>query len=191
MKNRSNLATISDFVCLRDQASVIPEGRCPLSLWIACTDSTMEPVLDRVSKSSSAIFLRKTKFEVPASKADIRNELSAINFAVDRLRVSNIVVCGHSLCSCFPDRPAHERRATPSGGIQLLQHGVIQRQAKNEEMRKHLIRQLQKLETYSSVKSAIRVGRLRIHGLFYLAESGAFSFYDQQSNSFPDLGEML
>lgn len=190
MNKRRNLAGLDDFVCLRDQASVISEGQCPLSLWIACTDSTMEPVLDRISKSTSAIFLRKSKFEVPASTVDTRNELSAINFAVERLRVSNIVICGHSLCSCLPDRQSHERRVTPSGGIQLLQHGVIQRHAKNEELRKHLIRQLLSLESYPSVKNAIQLGRLRIHGLFYLAESGAFSFYDQQRNSFSDLVEM-
>lgn len=184
MQRSSTNEIFRDFVHLRDQANLLSQSNRPLSLWITCTDPALDLALKRIANGCSAIFLRRAKFEVPASKADLRHELSAINFAVERRGVRDIVVCGHSHCSWFSGDQPPANRASPPGGIDLLRQGVIQRQAMNDRSKKHLICQLQILESYSSVKNAKQSGRLRTHGLFYLAESGMFSRYDHQSHQF-------
>jgi carbonic anhydrase len=189
MKRPNTSKRFQDFLDLRDQARLISKDSGPLSLWIACTDHAMDPVLERIAKKGSAVFLRQAKFEVPASKAELRDELSAINFAVERLNVQDIVVCGHSLCSWFPDGPIKGNQTSPSGNLDSLWQRVTQREAMNEGLQKHLIHQLQILETYPSVINAMQARRLRTHGLFYLAESGIFSYYDRRNDRFADCDE--
>lgn len=183
MKRLSANATFRDFVNLRDQANLVSKS-CPLSLWITCTDPVMDLPLQRITKGCSAIFLRRAKFEVPGRKADLHNELSAINFSVERLGVQDIVVYGHSHCTWFSGEPPRANLASRPNGIELLRQGLVQRQVMNDRLKKHLISQLQTLDSYDSVTHAKQSGRLRIHGLFYLAESGTFSRYDPQSRQF-------
>jgi carbonic anhydrase len=184
MAKSSAARIFQDFVQLRDQASRISKDQSRLSLWIACTDHDMDCVLERIAKEGSALLLRQPKFQVPSSKADFRNELSAINFAVERLGVQDIVLCGHSLCSWCTEGQPKANQTPPSGNIDSLLQRVNLRQAMNEALRKELIHQLQILKSYPSVKNAIRSGGLRTHGLFYFAESGTFSSYDQRSHRF-------
>lgn len=189
MKRSSTDPRFQSFNSLRKQASLVSKGHGPPTLWIACTDTTMDPVLERIAEGGAVLFLRQAKFEIPAGQAEIRNELSAINFAVERLGVNEIVVCGHSLCSCFSRSRPKADRLSPVGGLDLLRRGVIQRQAMNDRLRKHVIHQLRVLESYPSVKHASQSGRLRIYGLFYLAESGVFSCYDSPSSRFTSCDE--
>lgn len=189
MKRSSAEKSFHDFVHLRDQANLIAQSDGPLSLWIACTDHAMAPVLERIARRGSTVFLRQSRFEVPTSKADLLSELSAINFAVERLQVSDIVVCGHSFCSSFSGSRREVNCTSASDGIEMLRQGVIHRQALNDQLRKHLVRQLQILETYASVQRASRSGTLRTHGLFYLAESESFSCYDRRTHRFAHCDE--
>ncbi|MCL4204958.1 MAG: hypothetical protein KJ000_20960 [Pirellulaceae bacterium] len=172
------------FVDLQQQAHRIRKPGERPSLWIVCTDRLMDPVVDRICRAGPVLVLRRPESEVPADEADLLGELSAINFAVERIGVRSIVVCGHSMCSegsCDDDTGYCESVSSSGGG--LLQR-VHRREAKNDRLRARLLRQLQLLETYPSVAHAMGLGELRLHATFYLAESGHFTWYDEQYDRF-------
>jgi carbonic anhydrase len=172
------------FLELQQQALRFRKAEERPSLWIVCTDRSMDPVVDRIRRAGPVLVMRRPGSEVPADETDLQGELSAINFAVERIGVHSIVVCGHSMCSIGPcdDDTGYRESVSPSGGG-LLQR-VHHREAKNDRLRAHLVRQLQVLESYPSVAHAMGLGELRLHATFYLAESGHFTWYDEQYDRF-------
>jgi carbonic anhydrase len=172
------------FVDLQKQADQIRKPGERPSLWIVCTDRLMDPVVERIRRAGPVIVLRRPGSEVPADEADLRGELSLVNFAVERIGVRSIVVCGHSMCSegsCDDGATFHETASPCVGG--LLQR-VHHRETKNDRLRARVIRQLRLLETYPSVTHATGLGELRLHATFYLAESGHFTWYDERYDRF-------
>ncbi len=184
MENSITELAIPDFVHLQEQANQPHKDKERLSLWIACTDPQMDTVLSRIDRELSGLILRRRHFEVPSSNLDMETELSSINFAVERLMVRDIIVCGHSLCSFVPSSRPIERSEARLDGLDAICKGVVSRHARNEQARAHLIEQLNRLKEYPSVNNALASGALRLHGLFYLVESGTWTRYDWSSRQF-------
>lgn len=189
MKRHAVATDLEDFASLRAQASRLPEGGRPQSLWIACTDPGMERILERAARELCALVLRTPGFEVPTGRRHVEHELSGVNFAVERLGIEEVVICGHSHCSWCASELRGERPSSKAGSIDELRDRMLQRQALNERLRSRVIEQMERLEDYPSVRSKIAAGRLRTHGLFYLVESGAISLYDRQSGRFRSCDE--
>jgi carbonic anhydrase len=172
------------FRSIRQQAHVLRENHQHKSLWIACTESTMDRPLDRIRATYPAIFLRQLGNQVADSEDERSRELSAINYAVERLQVRDIVVCGHSLCSAIKsDTFPLSSNSCPADGKAVFRR-VSNREAMNKRARDHVIQQMDVLKSYPSVRRAMDSGELRLHGLFYLVESGLFSQCDEQSQQF-------
>jgi carbonic anhydrase len=160
----------------------------PQCLLIACTDVVMDRALERIQRIQKVIVMRRAGNVVPIDADDLRDERSPVNYAVEHLGVREIVVCGHSMCSGISAGQYQTPHREPSTGMEQLLEQVRHRTARNDEARKHLIRQLDALTMYPSVKHAIGLGELQIHGLFYLAESGIFTRYEEPVDQFVPLG---
>jgi carbonic anhydrase len=67
----------------------------PDHLWIGCADSRV-PANEIVGLAPGELFVHRNVANIV--RPDDRNCLSVVQYAVDALRISNIIVCGHYRC---------------------------------------------------------------------------------------------
>ncbi|MEQ8784838.1 MAG: carbonic anhydrase [Pirellulaceae bacterium] len=177
---------------LRDQARAKSQQTAADSLWIVCTDAVMDRALAQLWETESPLVLRSHGGRVTedaAPHADVPGAPErGIEYAVEQLRVHDVVVCGHSMCAGLPAE-LDARRPSPTAADALLGR-VRQREAMNERGRRFVIEQLETLEKLPAIAAAVSERRLRVHGVFYLIESGLFTLYERESGAFLPLHPM-
>src|ERR1700689_935578 len=79
------------------------EGQDPHTLFIACSDSRVLAELITQSKPGDLFVVKNVGNIVPPSSAtgSTNSTAAAIEFAVETLGVSDVVVCGHSQCGAM------------------------------------------------------------------------------------------
>src|SRR5436190_10802769 len=79
------------------------EGQNPHTLFITCSDSRVLAELITQSKPGDLFVVKNIGNIVPpaAVTGSTNSTAAAIEFAVEMLRVSDIVICGHSQCGAM------------------------------------------------------------------------------------------
>src|SRR5580692_1899457 len=79
------------------------EGQNPHTLFITCSDSRVLAELITQSKPGDLFVVKNIGNIVPPASAvgDTNSTAAAIEFAVENLRVSDIVICSHSQCGAI------------------------------------------------------------------------------------------
>src|SRR5580698_10103432 len=79
------------------------EGQNPHTLFITCSDSRVLAELITQSKPGDLFVVKNIGNIVPTSSAqgDTNSTAAAIEFAVETVRVDDIVICGHSQCGAI------------------------------------------------------------------------------------------
>jgi carbonic anhydrase len=184
-------------------------GQSPDTLFITCADSRVVPSL-LVSTDPGELFtMRNVGNLVPPAAADGRStgdlsEASAIEYAVQKLKVANIVVCGHSGCgamkavlapSTVDDAPnlaawLHHAGAAAS----RLRHEVPREgglEAHDRLSQLNVLVQLEHLLTYPAVRREVDRGALRLSGWWFDIASGDMYAYQGESASFAVIDRAL
>ncbi|HWB82157.1 MAG TPA: bifunctional SulP family inorganic anion transporter/carbonic anhydrase [Nannocystaceae bacterium] len=149
-------------------------GQSPHTLFIACSDSRVSPLLITSTEPGEVFVHRNVGNIVPRAGADdTPAEGAAVEFAVGVLGVKQIVVCGHSGCGAMsviasgkppPGLPCVARWLADAGHIR---DRVPPGSTPDALARMNALVQLENLRTYDIVAKKLEAGELTLHAWFY------------------------
>ncbi len=177
------------------------EGQNPHTLFITCSDSRVLAELITQSKPGDLFVVKNIGNIVPPAgvTGDTNSTAAAIEFAVENLRVSDIVICGHSQCGAISallgqtrvgDDLPHLRDwlklASPvletlKKDYAHLTEAVDRENAAAEE---NVLFGLDNLHSYPCVQNRLADGTLRLHAWFFKIASAELYAFDPQSQQF-------
>ena len=173
---------------IRPHMEKLAEGPLAETLFITCTDSRIVPNALTSSGPGDMFTLRNIGNLVPSAQLDSSVE-AAIAYAVGRLEVSSIVVCGHSGCSAMDELLGESARGEIAGDDHLTawlaharpaidafdggRHPVARSAAAkgfepvDQLGMVNVAVQVQTLANHPLVSALHQAGRLKVTGLFY------------------------
>jgi carbonic anhydrase len=182
------------------------EGQNPHTLFITCSDSRVLAELITQSKPGDLFVVKNVGNIVPPASAvgSTNSTAAAIEFAVEILRVSDIVVCGHSQCGAIsallgesrvaPTMPhlrewlnlAEPVRDTVEKKYSHLK-GVDERS--NAAAEENVLFALDNLHSYQCVQERLADQSLQLHGWFFKIATAELFAYDPATNQFVPLAD--
>ena len=178
-------------------------GQSPKTLLIGCSDSRVDPAILTGASPGELFVIRNVANLVPpceSSPVGFHGTSSALEFAVNNLKVENIIVLGHRQC----------------GGIRALMNGTTETPGSfigswmriAEDARHKVLKDLpqadadtqwraaemealkvslRNLHSFPFVQEAIQLRQLNIIGVYFDLELGQLWEYDELSNEFRQL----
>lgn len=181
----------------------LAEGQRPETLFITCCDSRVVPNLITSSAPGELFIVRNIGNIVPAlNHGVIGGVAAAIEYAVQVLKVDEIVICGHTQCGAIdaimhPERIAHlpltSRWVKESASIPALiaeRYGNLEGEAlMNAAVEENVLLQLENLRTFDFVAEKLDNGSLSVSGWVFHIATGVIFDYDPESEQFVPFGE--
>lgn len=177
------------------------DGQHPSTLLIGCCDSRVDPAMMLGCDPGDIFAVRNVANLVPPTSADrgLQGVLAAIQFAVEQLRVSRVIVLGHAHCGGI--RALMERRTRSDGETDYLErwmdiaeparHQVLRQMpdATDAERRRaceqaSILISLRNLEELPFVRRAVQAGDLTLHGWYFDLVAGALLAYSPRADAF-------
>lgn len=189
----------------REQFEQLALGQRPSTLFITCADSRVVPQMLTQTGPGELFILRNAGNIVPPYSAMPSGEAATIEYAVQVLKVEEIIVCGHSHCGAI----SGVLRPQLVEGLPAVEHWLTYAQQAGQEIaQQHLaidgsdddlttaiktnvLIQLNHLRTYPAVAEAETAGNLRLHGCFYRFETGEVTGLDESQKRFVSIEELL
>ena len=180
------------------------EGQDPHTLFITCSDSRVLAELITQSKPGDLFVVKNVGNIVPPAsvRGDTNSTAAAIEFAVENLRVSDIVICGHSQCGAISALLGQTRvgEATPhlrdwlklaAPVLDALKkdyaHLTDPHDCENAAAEENVLFGLDNLHSYQCVKNRLMDGSLRLHGWFFKIATAELFAYDPETRQFSPL----
>jgi carbonic anhydrase len=180
------------------------DGQNPHTLFITCSDSRVLAELITQSKPGDLFVVKNIGNIVPSASAtgDTNSTAAAIEFAVETVRVDDIVICGHSQCGAIDallgrtpvsDSTPHLRDwlklATPV--LEMLKTEYKDLHDENARSTaaalENVLYGLDNLHSYPCVQERLADGSLRLHGWFFKIATAELFAYDPESRQFAPL----
>nr|AQT39370.1 probable carbonic anhydrase b-CA(2) [Streptomyces sp.] len=165
----------------------------PHALFIACADARLVPAWITGSRPGELLELRTHGGTVSRYQPENPSrDAVTIEFAVDRLNVSDIIVCGHSHCEVVnaavcPEtdgRAGDGAQSTGPAGAGAQKPSDITTGDLTAAGHLHVARQLDVLSDYPCIALRMADHRLRLHAWFHELETGATLQYRPAANAF-------
>ena len=177
------------------------EGQRPRAMVISCCDSRVHVTSIFGADQGEFFIHRNIANLVPPYEPDGKQHgtSAAVEYAVTALKVSNIIIMGHSLCGgvkgcydmCSGHAPALEEKSSFVGRwMDLLRPGFERLEAGEDadrvtQLEYEAVRtSLDNLMTFPFVKEAVEADRLSLHGLHTDISEGDLRMLDPQTNRF-------
>jgi carbonic anhydrase len=182
------------------------DGQNPHTLFITCSDSRVLAELITQSKPGDLFVVKNIGNIVPPASAvgDTNSTAAAIEFAVEIVRVDDIVVCGHSQCGAIDallgrtvvrDSTPHLRDwlrlAAPVLETVKLQYKHLHddNARSTAAAEENVLYSLDNLHSYPCVQERLADGSLRLHGWFFKIATAELFAYDPETRQFTPLVE--
>ena len=180
------------------------KGQNPHTLFITCSDSRVLAELITQSKPGDLFVVKNVGNIVPPAnvRGDTNSTAAAIEFAVTTLRVSDIVICGHSQCGAIAAMLGKNpvSNSTPhlrdwlnlaAPVLETLKrdythlHETTARETAAAE--ENVLFGLDNLHSYSCVQDRLMDGTLRLHGWFFKIATAELFAFDPEIRQFSPL----
>ena len=173
----------------------------PKVLFVTCSDSRVVPELVTQQDPGDLFVIRNAGNIVPSYGPDPGGVSATVEYAVAVLKVSDIVICGHSNCgaisaisSCqnldhLPAVAHWLRHADCAKAIVDAQTHATQHERTDALVRQNVIAQLANIRTHPSVAVALAQHHLNLHGWIYDIENGVIDALDGTSGEFVPLAD--
>ena len=173
-----------------DHYGRLATGQSPTALWIACSDSRVNPECITSARMGDIFVHRNIGNIVPYGD---KNLGTVLEYAVNHLKVKDIVVCGHSDCGAMKalDHESNEEfipvwlENASEAKVKVDQALGGPGECKDPDARKREIEfenihlQLKNLRTYQAVKSAEKAGKIKLHGMYYDLATGLLEIVEE------------
>lgn len=182
------------------------EGQKPHTLFITCSDSRVLAELITQSQPGDLFVVKNVGNIVPKSTegGGAASTAAAVEFAVQTLGVSDVVVCGHSQCGAMgaliDGLPEDKDMPHLSEWLKLAEpvKKLIQRDYRHladqdgritAAAEENVLFALENLHTYPSVIAGMEAGNLRLHGWFFNIATGEMFAYDLTTQQFQPIAK--
>jgi len=166
----------------------LANGQSPEVFFITCSDSRIDPSLLTQQPPGELFVTRNAGNIVPsANNQDLNPDglAAALEYAVHVLDIKHIVVCGHSDCGAMK-AALHPEMLEGSTYIRAwVEHCSAAVESRDDDLddviRRNVLLQVDRLETYGFVAERVRSGTLELHGWVYDIGSGSVAIHDGES----------
>ena len=188
-----------------EQFAQLALGQNPDTLLIACSDSRVAVNVFASTNPGDMFVVRNVGNLVPPYK-DVENSpasavAAAVEFAVERLKVRHIIVCGHSDCGAVkamnsPEAPEPGLRnwlksADPGKPQDFLEPAAEDWPAIEHHSHWNVLAQVEHLRQYPSVRKALVESNLQLHAWWFDLHHAEVQVYIAQEKRFCVLDEEL
>ncbi|MBK3647052.1 carbonic anhydrase [Streptomyces sp. MBT33] len=177
-----------------EEFAKLAEGQSPQVLFITCSDSRVVPALITGARPGELFELRTAGNIVPPYASEHpTSEACTIEYAVEVLGVSDVVVCGHSHCGAVGALVRGDDLDSVPAVRDWLSHatprpsGTVEDPTVAEGVQSHVLTQLLRLRSYPYIDKKLADGRLTLHAWFYEVHTGAVLAHDPAADAFKAL----
>jgi len=174
-------------------------GQSPETMVIGCCDSRVSPEVIFDAGPGELFVVRNIANLVPVYQPDenAHGVSAALEYAVNVLKVKNIVVLGHAQCGgirAFVDKIAP---LSPGDFIgkwmaMFVKPGEVVEQRSHESMldfvtrieKAAVFRSLENLQTFPFVRAKVEEGELQLHGAYFGVAEGSLFVLDKRAKEF-------
>lgn len=183
----------------REKFARLALGQSPDTLFIACSDSRVVPNLFASTDPGDLFVIRNVGNLIPECGADglssaDESEAAAVEFAIINLKVTDIIVCGHSDCGAMRALiNGREKQAAPNIRA-WLRHGenALARLALHENdsdrvnalSKINVLLQIEHLKTYPIVGERLANKTLKLHGWWFDLSTADVYAYEHAVSDF-------
>ena len=187
-----------NFLTYKELFENLKEGQNPHTLFVGCSDSRVVPNLITNTLPGELFVIRNIANIVPPYREadEYLATTSAIEYALEELKVENIIICGHSHCggcAALYEEEHFTKMPNVRNWLKLIspvKEQVLALNPKTKAMRAYFTeqinieKQIMNLLTYPNVKEKYLARTLHIYGWHYIIESGEVYSYDFKKHEF-------
>ncbi|MFN9580898.1 MAG: carbonic anhydrase [Novosphingobium sp.] len=178
------------------------EGQSPKLLVIACSDSRVDPAQVFDVDPGEIFVVRNVAALVPPFETapGLHGVSAALEFAIQKLQVKQVVVMGHGMCGGCKAALTRELQGAPRGEggfvadwiglldgarhMVALRHGTEGPEAERAMEMAGVKVSLSNLRTFPQVLAKEREGSLKLRGVFFAISDGVLHVLDEATGEF-------
>ncbi len=176
----------------------LAKGQHPRVLFIGCSDSRVDPTIITQADIGDLFVIRNAGNIVPPFEATNGGEGATIEYAIEALKINQVIICGHTQCGAMKgllqlgeleDKMPlvynwlHHTQATRKL-VEDHYSDLDKKEKLNVLVAQNVLTQIDNLRTYPSIHSRLHTGELSIHGWIYNIENAQLLAYDEDANDF-------
>lgn len=178
------------------------DGQKPQVMIIACSDSRVDPAQIFDTDPGEMFVVRNVAAMVPPFETTPGHHgvSAALEFAVQVLKVKEIIVLGHGMCGGCQAALTQSLQGTEPGeggfiadwiallddarGPVVAQYGTTGREAERAMEHAGVRTSIANLRTFPCIEAKEKTGKLRLTGAFFAISDGVLHLLDQESGAF-------
>lgn len=175
-------------------------GQSPDALFVCCSDSRVAPNIFASTDPGDLFVIRNVGNLIPPCKHHdnavdgCESVAAAIEFSILNLKVSSIVICGHSECGAMQSLISNCKNITTPNLRSWLQYGnpALEKFTEISKDKKttltphnllsqiNVLEQIKHLHSYKIIQDRVNSGKLKIYGWWFdIATTDLFSYNEE------------